>query len=443
MGRIANFVQTRVFAFAPELKGYSVKSLGKDVSAGITVGIIALPLSLALAIATGVPPIVGLYTAGVAGFLAALFSGSPYSVSGPAAAMVPILAAIIKQYGMQQVPYITILAALFLAGFALLGIGKYIKKMPESVVLGFTAGVATVLFCGQLNSFLGLKGITAHESFLGKLGDTIRHLGTINIPTLIVGVLAIAIILAIPRIAYVKKIPATLISVVFVTLLVKMPFFHSVKTVQDVYGTLPLGMPEFNHFGFSMHSFANGDLWVAALKIAALISIETLLCAVVADRLTKTKHRPNQELFAQSVANLGTAFFGGIPATAVIARTGTIIKSGAASRIASALHAIIVLGFVVALAPLAASVPLTALGAVLLVTAVKIAEIKEIKHFIYTKSTLLCSVLLTTLLVTVVKDLTFGVGAGILLHLGFKAHGKLQGSRNQDGQLLLNEEEAV
>jgi SulP family sulfate permease len=440
---LSNFLSDQFRQKFPDLVGYSSKSFWQDLAAGLTVGIVALPLSLALAIATGVPPIFGLYTAGIAGIIAALTSGSPYSVSGPAAAMVPILALIIQKHGLAELPYITIMAGVLLAFFALLGIGKYIRKVPESVVLGFTAGVAAVLFFGQINSFLGLSNIASHEHFANKFMETFTHLPTMHLPTVIVGVLALIIIIYSSRIRQIAKIPSTLLAVIFMTLLVVfVPYFQGVATLGSTYGALPLGFPDFNS-SLSADHFANGSLWVAALQIAVLISIESLLCAVVADRLTKTRHRPNQELAAQGFANLGSALFGGLPATAVIARTGTNIKSGAVSRLSSVIHAVVVLVFVVALAPLAAKIPLTVLSAVLLVTAVKISEVKEIRHFIRSKGMLLVSVLAVTLVLTIFTDLVKGVGAGILLHLAFSAHGKLRDRRNKDGQLRLSEEEAI
>lgn len=442
MGSFVGFLRSQFKKRMPDIAGYSKRSLACDIGAGLTVGIIALPLSLALAIATGVPPIMGLYTAGIAGFMAALFSGSPYSVSGPAAAMVPILAAIIKTHGMQELPYITILAGLFLFGFALLGIGRFIRKVPESVVLGFTSGVAVVLFFGQLNSFLGLHGLTAHEHFAQNLFETISHLATISLPTVLIGVLALAIILLTHRIPGFKKVPPTLVAVLVTTLLVlKVPALHQhVATLGSKFGALPLGI-NFKGASILPGHFLHSELWLPAFEIAALISIETLLCAVVADKLTKTQHRSNQELAAQSIANLSSAMFGGMPATAVIARTGTIIKEKASSRFASMLHAVIVLTFVVALAPLAATIPLATLSAVLLVTAVKISEYKEVSKFIVAKSMRLSSVLATTMLLTIFTDLVIGVSAGLLLHLAFAAHGKLKRSRDQDGPLVLAEEE--
>ncbi len=443
VGHILHIAKKQFKRRMPDIASYSKQKFFQDLGAGLTVGIVALPLSLALAIATGVPPILGLYTAGIAGFLAAAFAGSSYSVSGPAAAMVPILAVIIKEHGLHQVPYITILAALFLVAFALIGLGRYIRKVPESVVLGFTAGVAIVILCGQLNSFLGLSGIASHEHFAGKLWETLSHLFTASLPTLAIGLISLMVILFVPKIRLLAKIPPTLIGVTLATLAVLfIPFFAGVPTLGTQYGALPLGFPDFKLDELTFSGLMNRDLWLPALQIAGLIAIESLLCAVVADRLTKTRHRSNQELAAQGVANIGSALFGGIPATAVIARTGTIIKNGAASRVASMIHALVVVAFIVALAPLAAAIPLSALAAVLIVTAIKISEYKEVAHFVRYKNWQLGSVLLVTLTLTVFTDLVIGVGAGLLLHLAYAAHGKLRGSRGRDGRLLLPSEES-
>lgn len=444
MSDVVGMAKKQLKRYMPDLVNYSKASFAKDIAAGVTVGIVALPLSLALAIATGVPPIMGLYTAAIAGFLAALCAGSPYSVSGPAAAMVPILAVIIQQHGLQQLPYITILAGMFLAFFAILGIGRFIRKVPESVVLGFTAGVAVVLLFGQLNSFLGLSGLTSHDHFAEKLLDTITHLPTADFASVLLGVIALGVIVFAHRVRFLGKIPSTLIAVIIATLLVAtIPFFSNVMTLGSAYGALPMGFPAFNSFNFDPSRLMHAELWLPALEIAGLIAIESLLCAVVADKLTKTRHRSNQELAAQSIANLGSAMFGAMPATAVIARTGTIIKSGSVTRLASIIHALVVGAFIVALAPLAAAIPLPVLSAVLLVTAIKIAELKELSRFIRSKSWQLGAVLGTTLLLTVFTDLVIGVSGGLLLHLGFATHHKLRGSRGNDGPLVLREEEVL
>lgn len=397
-----------------DIAKYKRKWFLADLGAGLTVGIVALPLSLALAIAVGVPPILGLYTAAIAGLSAAIFAGSPYSVSGPAAAMVPILAVVIKEHGLTELPYITILAAAFLILFALLGVGRYIRRVPEPIILGFTIGVAIVIFFGQLNSFLGLTGLATHDEFIGKAYETLSHIGATSLPSLLIGLLTVLAIVWLPKVPYIGKIPSTLIAVTGATLAVAfIPTLSGVATLGSVYGALQLGFPAFVGSQLDFSHLLNFDLWLPALEIAALISIESLLCALVADRITKSSHRSGQELFAQGIGNLGSAMFGGIPATAVIARTGTNIKTGAKSRLSSIIHALVVILFLVALAPVAALIPLTALSAVLLVTAYKISEVSEVRHFIATKGWRLATVLLVTMTLTIFTDLVIGVGAGL------------------------------
>jgi sulfate permease, SulP family len=400
--------------FAPDLAAYSKASFFKDLAAGITVGIVALPLSLALAIATGVPPIVGLYTAGIAGTLASVFAGSRFSISGPAAAMVPVLAGIIQQFGTDKLLIITLIAAAFLVLFGLIGVGKLITKIPESVVLGFTAGIAIVIIAGQLNSFLGLTGIESHEHFADKFIETLTQVFTVSWPALLVGILSLAIIIWAPKIKYFSKIPATLVAVTAATLLVQfIPALSGVATLSEAYGAIAMGLPTFSlpTEGFSP------EYILPAFKIALLIAVETLLCAMVADRLTKTKHNPSQELLSQGIGNLGSALFGGIPSTAVIARTGTAIKNNAASRLTGIIHGLTVIAFLAILAPLANSIPLAALSAVLIVTAIRISEYKEVwvtmkKHALDFDLTLI-----TTLVLTVLTDLTIGVAAGIIMYI--------------------------
>lgn len=408
-----------------DLKGYNLEKFKSDLTAGITTGIIAIPLSLALAIATGVPPIYGLYTAAIAGFLAAVFAGSPYSVSGPAAAMVPILAGVINQYGLDALPLIGVIAGVFLILFGLLKIGTFIKYVPLSVTLGFTAGVAIVLFFGQLNSFLGLTGIHNHEHFHEKTLETFRHLYTINWQTVLIGLLSLAILLTLPKIKQLSKVPPSLISVIVCTSIVYFGakyFPHlgldGVTTIADKYGAIKVGFPPIRMV--SVNSLSDILTYVSpAVKIALLISIESLLCAVVADKLTKTRHLSNQELISQGIANVITPFFSGIPATAVIARTGTIIKSGAKSRIASMIHALLVLTFVMVIAPVGSKIPLTVLSSILFITAYKISEQKEIRTLVKKapKSDIL--VLFLTMFLTIFLDLTIAVGIGMFFSVLF------------------------
>lgn len=400
--------------FAPDLTDYSKKKFFQDLSAGITVGIIALPLSLALAIATGVPPIVGLYTAAIAGTLASIFAGSRFSITGPAAAMVPVLAAIISEFGTEKLIIIGLVAAIFLIIFGLIGLGKLIVKIPESVVLGFTAGIAVVIIAGQLNSFFGLSGIVHHEHFLDNLFETFRHVTTVNLPTITIGLLSLAIILWGNKIKPLAKIPPTLIAVALSTLLVAgLPFFHDVKTLSAMYGEIMAGLPQLVP---SIPAFETTFI-LPAFKIAFLVAVETLLCAMVADRLTKTRHNPSQELIAQGIGNAGSVLFAGLPSTAVIARTGTAVKSGGVSRLTGIVHGLTIIVFIAILAPLANMIPLAALSAVLIITAIRISEYKEAAIAIKKHAFDFDITLITTLLLTVFTDLTIGVSVGLMMYL--------------------------
>jgi len=401
-------------SFFPDLVGYSKKKLIRDMSAGLTVGIVALPLSLALAIATGVEPVVGLYTAGVAGLLAGIFAGSAFSISGPAAAMVPVLVAVVNQYGAQNLPVITLMSGFFLVFFGFIGLGRLIVRIPESVVLGFTGGIALVIFLSQLNSFLGLTGIHPHEHFHEKTLETLRHLSGLHIPTLILGLISAGIIVSANKLKVISRIPSTLLAVTAATLLCKfVPFFQPVKTLSNVYGPIAEGLPRLMG---NLPTF-DSALIFPAIKVSLLIAVESLLCALVADRITKSKHKPGQELFAQGIANVGSFFFGGIPATAVIARTGTAIKSNAASRLTAIIHAVTVLTFLALLAPVANAIPLTALSAVLLVTAIRISEYKEAARAIRKHAADFDFTLLATLVLTALTDLVIGVAVGVTAYV--------------------------
>ncbi len=395
-----------------DLKGYNIDKFKADLNAGLVTGIIAIPLSLALAIATGVPPIWGLYTAAVAGFIAAVFAGSRFSVSGPAAAMVPILAGIIALYGVSALPVIGVMAGIILIAFGLLKLGSFIRYVPLPVTLGFTSGVAIVLFFGQLNSFLGLTGIQKEETFLAKTIQTFTHLNTANLYSIGIGLFSLAILIIFPKIKQLSKIPPSLVSVVFCTAIVYfVPAFDSVKTIADQYGAIKVGFPPFQMLAFNNIASLIGP----AFTVAFLISIESLLCAVVADKMTRTRHNSNQELISQGISNIITPFFTGIPSTAVIARTGTSIKNNAQSRIASILHALVIFGFLLFIAPLGSKIPLTVLSTVLFITAYKISEQKEIRNLLHKAPKFDLAVLFITLGLTVFLDLTIAVGVGLVL----------------------------
>lgn len=396
----------------PDLESYNFDKFKGDLGAGIVTGIVAIPLSLALAIATGVPPVWGLYTAAIAGMVAAVFAGSRYSVSGPAAAIVPVLSAIILQYGIETMPSIALVTGIALIVISLFRLGNLIKYVPLSVTLGFTAGIAVLIFFGQVNKFLGLTGIEDHPHFHADLLETIKHLSTIHWPTAILGLVSLWIMLIIPKVKYISKIPASLpVAILAILAVLYIPFFESVSTIKDAYNQIPLGLPIL-----TLPNVADMfKVLPAGLQLAFLISIESLLCAVVADKMTKTKHNSNQELFSQGLANIATAFFSGITATAVIARTGTSIKNGAKTRVSSFIHALFVLIFILILAPVGSLIPLTTLSAILFITAWKISEHKEIGKIIDNAPRNDVMILLLTFLLTVFLDLTVAVGVGVFL----------------------------
>lgn len=405
----------KIMSFFDDLKGYNASKFQQDVSAGLVTGVISIPLSLALAIATGVPPIWGLYTAAVAGFFAGFFAGSRYSVSGPAAAIVPILTSIINEFGLEVLPIITFFTGLLLIVFGFLKVGTFVKYVPATVMIGFTAGVAFLIFFGQLEPFLGLTDVVKHEHFHEKFLALFEALHTFDIYTIIIGLLALSILIIMPKIQSLNKVPPSIVAVVVCTTIASsFPVFSEVTTIAEKYGDIVAGFPPFvNPF----QNFESGDIsiyFTQAIKLAFLIAVESLLCAVVADKLTKTKHKPNTELVGQGIANMVTPFFTGIPATAVIARTGTSIKNGAQTRIASIVHALVVLIFIVFLASLGGKIPLTVLSAVLFITAWKISEIKEIKHIFAKAPKSEVFILSTTLLLTVFTDLIIAVSAGLL-----------------------------
>ena len=390
-----------------------------DLAAGIIVGIVALPLSMALAISVGLNPVVGLYTAATAGLVAAIFSGAHFNVSGPAAAMVPILAGIYISVGkdFSKLQYIGFLAGIFLLVFGLLRIGQLIKHVPHAVTVGFTAGIALTIFLGQIPSFLGLSKLGTYDKFHDKTWDTIQHLGTTQWAALLIGVIAILLILYTQKVKPFRKIPSTLVAVVVTTLLVKfMPLFENVKTISDKFGDIPAGLPLPSLMAIQSNFNSTGSFIIPALKIAFLISIESLLCAVVADKLSNNRHRSNQELVAQGIGNLTAPLFGGFASTAVIARTGTIVKSGAKSRVAAMIHALIIIIFIVALSPIAGSFPLPALSAILLVTAWRISERKEVQEMLRNDNAIVKITLILTFLLTVFTDLTIGVGVGVVFY---------------------------
>jgi len=393
----------------------SLEEVRRNAIAGLVVGIIALPLSIALAVAVGAPPIAGLYTAVFAGGVASIFGGSEFNITGPTAALIPILSATVLRYGPEALTTVGILAGILLIVMSLLRFGRLIRYMPGLVIVGFTAGIALSIAFGQLNNFLDVTGTNPDlEHFHQKTYNTLSQLHTVGFTTPAVGLLSLAILIGWAKVHALRRIPAPLAAVVIVTLLV-WAFDVPTPTLASRYGALPSGLPKptFNIFDASI-AF---DLLPVAVSIAVLGSVESLLSAVVADGMAgaKVRHNPNKELFGQGLANLVSPIMGGIPATAAIARTGAGVRSGATSRLTGVFHALTVLVATLALGGLAGSIPLTTLAAILLVVAWNIADAPEIVRLLRTAPREDLLVLTSTMGITLFFDLSYAVGFGVLV----------------------------
>lgn len=401
-----------------QLNNYSLKHFQRDLTSGLIVGLIAWPLAMAFAIASGVAPETGLYTAIIAGFLISLFGGSRFQIGGPTGAFIPLLLGIVTVYGYENLLVAGFLAGCFLVLMGLFKLGSLIDFVPRPVVIGFTSGIAVIIFTGQIANFLGMESVESHPRFLDNIAELIRNLSSVNVYAVITAILCLIVILVVNR--WLRKIPGPLVGLVLSTLIAYIFFPGKVGTIQSAYGTLTASFP--------MPKLPNIDLetlqlmWVPALMIAALGGIESLLSATVADNMTGDRHHSNRELIGQGVANIATPLFGGIPATGAIARTATNIKSGASSRFSGIFHSIVVLLILLLMAPLASHIPLASLAPILMVVAWNMSERKRFVYMLKWKSGE-AVVLVVTFLATVLIDLTTGVGVGMALafiHFIFK-----------------------
>ncbi len=390
--------------------GYTVRDLKNDIISGLTVGIIAIPLGMAFAIASGVKPQYGIYTTIIAGFLISLLGGSRFQIGGPTGAFVPILLAIVMQYGYENLLIAGMLAGVFLVLMGVFKLGALIRFIPRPVTIGFTSGIAVIIFSGQIPSFLGLSGIEKREYFLDNMKEILQHLGTINLYSVITAAVSLAMILLTPKIF--PKVPGQLAGLVAASLLAILLFEGKVDTIGSVYGAISGSLPSFRLPDLSLDSIQT--LIYPALVIAMLGGIESLLSAVVADGMTGTRHNSNRELIGQGVANIVTPLFGGIPATGAIARTATNIKSGAVSPISGMCHSVFVLTVLLLLAPLASGIPLAAMAPILMVVAWNMSERKEFWRILKTR-TPDALVMVITFLLTVLTDLTTAVEVGLVL----------------------------
>ncbi len=391
------------------MKDYSKEQLAKDITAGIIVAIIALPLSIALAIASGVSPEKGLYTAIVAGFLISLLGGSRVQIGGPTGAFMVIVYSVVATYGVRGLTIATIMAGVMMALMGIMRLGGVIKYIPYPITTGFTSGIALTIFSSQVKDFLGLKTGAVPAEFIEKWRCYIEAGMTIDITTTMVGLIALAIIIFWPKLN--QKIPGALIALIVTAVIVKIGDLD-VATIGSKFGQLSSAPPVLSVPRVTMDEI--GQLIAPAFTIAVLGSIESLLSAVVSDGMIGGKHRSNMELIAQGIANIASGFFGGIPATGAIARTVANIKNGGRTPVAGIVHALTLLLILVVFMPFAKMIPLTALAAVLIIVAYNMSEWREFKRlFSSPKSDVI--VLLTTFFITVLIDLVKAIEIGMIL----------------------------
>ncbi len=392
------------------LKEYNLRKFTNDFVAGLIVAIIALPLSIALAIASGVSPEKGLYTAIVAGLVIALLGGSRVNISGPTAAFATIVAGIVAQFGTKGLVIATIMAGIMLIVMGICKFGTLIKYIPHTITTGFTSGIAVTICIGQLKDFLGLtfpEGTHAVET-TEKLGAVINSLGTINFISVLVGLVALLILIVWPKIS--KKIPGSLIAVIVGVAVVK--FFNlEVNTIGDLY-QISGGLPGFElpELSFAMVR----KLLPSAFTIAVLAGIESLLSCVVSDNMIKDRHNSNTELIAQGVGNIFSGLFGGIPATGAIARTAANVKNGGRTPVAGIIHALVLLLVLVVLMPYAAWIPMPVIAAILFMVAYNMCEWRQFVDICKTAPKSDIIVLILTFILTVVFDLVVAIEFGLL-----------------------------
>ena len=393
------------------LRNYSKEQFVKDLIAGVIVAIIALPLSIALALASGVNPEQGLYTAIVAGFLIAALGGSKVQISGPTAAFATIVAGIVARNGMSGLALATIMAGIFLILMGIFKLGNLIRFIPFTITTGFTSGIAVTILIGQLKDFFGITyapGTTAVET-MEKAEALVSNFSTFNPYALLVGALCLLILIFWPRVS--KRVPGSLIAIIVSVLLVKFCKLP-VNTIGDLY-SISSSLPKLTFPAISLSSVS--ALLPDALTIAVLAAIESLLSCVVADGMIGSKHNSNMELVAQGVGNIGSALFGGIPATGAIARTAANIKNGGRTPVVGIVHAIVLLLVLVVLMPYAALIPMPAIAAILLMVAYNMSEWRQFVRIVKTapKSDIL--VLVLTFALTVVFDLVVAIEVGLVL----------------------------
>mgnify|MGYP002608515283 CR=1 FL=1 len=395
--------------FFTTIRNYSKGQFLKDLIAGVIVAIIALPLSIALAIASGVNPEQGLYTAVVAGFFISFLGGSRVQIGGPTAAFVVIIYGIIAQYGMAGLTLATLMAGLMLIIMGLLRFGDLIKFIPKTITLGFTLGIAVGIVSGQIKDFLGLEMKSVPAEFLEKMIAYGEYLSSISWATLAIGILALLIQIFWPRLS--QKIPGSLVAIIVTTAIVA--FGHlPVKTIGDLY-TIKAGLPSFTVPDLSFSLIR--QMMSPAFTIAILAAIESLLSCVVSDGMIGGNHRSNAELIGQGVGNIMSALFGGIPATGAIARTAANVKNGGRTPVAGMVHAVVLLLILVVLMPCASWIPMPTIAAILFMVAYNMCQWRTFVRLTKTAPKSDIAVLVMTFFLTVIFDLVVAIEIGMLL----------------------------
>jgi SulP family sulfate permease len=391
------------------LRSYSLKTFLSDLPAGVTVGLVALPLAMAFAIASGVPPQAGIYCAVVTGFLISALGGSNVQIGGPTGAFVVVVSGIIAKHGVDGLFLCTMMAGVMLVIMGATGLGKAVRYIPRPVVLGFTNGIAVLIASTQIRDFFGLQMSSVPGEFIARMRELARHFATLSPTATILAVASLTVILLTPKL--IKRVPGYIVALVLGTAAVVI-FKLPVETIGSRFGGIPTGLPTMHVPQFRPELML--PLISSAVTVAMLGAIESLMSAVVADRMTGGKHNPNVELMGQGVANIISPMFGGLPATGAIARTATNVRSGARTPVSGIIHAATLLLVLLVAAPLAKFVPMAVLAAILLVVSYNMGEWAEtVKLLKLNKSAI--SVWLVTFTLTVVADLTHAVEFGMIL----------------------------
>lgn len=383
-----------------------------NLVSGLIVGVVALPLAMAFAIASGVKPEQGLYTAIVAGFAVSVFGGSRLQIAGPTGAFIVILSGITTRYGVEGLQIATMMAGVMLLALGVARLGSVIKFIPDPVIVGFTAGIGVIIWIGQWKDFFGVpapQGAHFHE----KLWHLLQSLPQLHLATTLLGSLGLALVLLTPKIPPLRRVPGPLVALVVVSVLQTVFAFPGVATIGSAFGGIPQGLPEFHWPALSVSRVI--ELISPAFAIAMLGAIESLLSAVVADGMAGTRHNSNQELIGQGIANLAAPLFGGFAATGAIARTATNIRNGGTGPLAGIVHAITLVLILLFLAPLAVNIPLAVLAAILFVVAWNMSEARHFVKMLHRAPRADVVILLTTFLLTVFADLIIAVNIGVIL----------------------------